>query len=280
MPEQLAITQNDLNKVRDFIFKETGIFYESKKDSYLKTRIFQRMENVGTESFQQYYHNLVFGSKDGEALSLVEELTVNETYFFRDFPQLQGFAESVLPTYLEKKRSKGDYALKVWSAACSTGEEPYTLSIILQEMIEHWGIWDVRIEATDIDRRVLRQARLGLYGDRSMKDTPIPYRSKYFQKTVDGWRILPNASKIVSFEQVNLVDRSAIRRRRGYDFIFCRNVLIYFNDSSRKRVVKSLYDALQPGGYIFLGHAESVGRITAAFVLERMGDFLCYRKPS
>jgi len=261
MPEPLPITQNDLNKARDFIFKKTGIFYESKKDSYLKTRIFQRMEKVGTESFQQYYHNLVFG-------------------FFRDFPQLQGFAESVLSPYLEKKRSKGDYALKVWSAACSTGEEPYTLSIILQEMIEDWGIWDVRIEATDIDRRVLRQARLGLYGDRSMKDTPIPYRSKYFQKTVDGWQILPNAKKIVSFEQLNLVDRSAMRRRRGYDFIFCRNVLIYFNDSSRKRVVKSLYDALQPGGYIFLGHAESVGRITAAFVLERMGDFLCYRKPS
>jgi len=280
MPGPVEITQNDLNRVRDFIFKETGIFYESKKDSYLKTRVCQRIAETGCENFQKWFHNLVFGSRDGEALNLIENLTVNETYFFRDFPQLRGFAEEVLPVYLEKKRKNRDYNLKLWSAACSTGEEPYTLSIILREMIEDFDLWDVRIEATDIDRRVLRHARLGLYGDRSMKDTPLPYRAKYFRKTAEGWQVLPSVTEPVFFEQLNLMDRLAMRRRRGYDFIFCRNVLIYFNDSSRKRVVSALYDTLLPGGYIFLGHAESVGRITAAFILERMGDFLCYRKPS
>jgi len=280
MPGAVEITQNDLNRVRDFIFKETGIFYESKKDNYLKTRVCQRIAETGCKSFQKWFNNLVFGSRDGEPLNLIEELTVNETYFFRDFPQLRGFAEEVLPAYLEKKRKNRDYNLKLWSAACSTGEEPYTLAIILREMIEDFDLWEVRIEATDIDRRVLRHARLGLYGDRSMKDTPILYRDKYFRKTTEGWQVLPSVTKSVFFEQLNLVDRLAMRRRRGYDFIFCRNVLIYFNDSSRKRVVSDLYDALLPGGYIFLGHAESVGRITAAFILERMGDFLCYRKPS
>ncbi|MBW2304429.1 MAG: protein-glutamate O-methyltransferase CheR [Deltaproteobacteria bacterium] len=273
------ITWSDLCKVRDLIFKETGIYYESKKEDYLKARVLKRTKETGARTFQEYYHNLVFGRKDGEVLSLIEELTVNETYFFRDFPQLQGFAEVVLPIYLEKKRSAGQFTLKIWSAACSTGEEPYTLSIILREMIEDYDLWDLRIDATDIDRRVLRQARLGLYGDRSMKDTPVPYRTKYFQKTSDGWRILPSVKKCVTFEQLNLADRSIMRRKKGYDFIFCRNVLIYFNDVSRKRVVANLYDALLPGGYIFLGHSESIGRITAAFVLERMGDFLCYRKP-
>ena len=279
MEAQPDISQKDLNRLRDFIFKETGIFYESKKDSFIVARVRQRMVETGCDTFQKYFHKLLFESRDGELLSFIEELTVNETYFFRDFPQLQGFAEEVLPSYLKRKRINRDHTLKVWSAACLTGEEPYTLSIIIQEMIEDFELWDVRIDATDIDRRVLRQARLGLYGERAMKDTPIPYRAKYFQKTADGWKVLPGATKYVSFEQLNLVDRSAMRRKRGYDFIFCRNVLIYFNDSSRKRVVSALYDALLPGGYIFLGHAESVGRITAAFILERMGDFLCYRKP-
>ncbi|MBW1730166.1 MAG: protein-glutamate O-methyltransferase CheR [Deltaproteobacteria bacterium] len=273
------MTQKDLNKIRDFIFKETGIFFESKKDYYLKSRIKQRMIDTGFETFSEYYHNLAFGSRDGEALSLIEELTVNETYFFRDFPQLQGFAEEVLPPYLDNKRAKKDYSLKVWSAACSTGEEPYTLSIIFQEMIEDYELWDVRIDATDIDRRALRHAKLGLYSDRSMKDTPISYRNKYFERTRDGWQVLPNVTEYVIFEQLNLMEHSAMRKRRGYDFIFCRNVLIYFNESSRKKVISLLYDALLSGGYIFLGYSESVGRITAAFILEKKGGFLCYRKP-
>jgi len=279
MSGQPEITLADLNKVRDFVFKETGIFFESKKDYYLKSRIKQRITETGSKDFREYYHNLVFGIRDGEALSLIEELTVNETYFFRDFPQLQGFAEQVLPLYLGQKREKNDFSIRVWSAACSTGEEPYTLSIILQEMIEDFELWNVRIDATDIDRRALRKARLGIYSDRSMKDTPPPYRAKYFEKTSDGWKVLPSVTEYVSFEQLNLTDRVAMRKKRGYDFIFCRNVLIYFNEISRKRVVSYLYDALLPGGYIFLGHSESVGRITAAFVLERRGDFLCYKKP-
>ena len=279
MEAQPDISPTDLNRLREFIFKETGIFYESKKDSYIAARVRQRMIETGCDTFHKYFHKLVFESRDGEVQNFIEELTVNETYFFRDFPQLKGFAEQVLPPYLDRKRINGDYALKVWSAACSTGEEPYTLSIILQEMIEDFELWDLRIDATDIDRRVLRQARLGLYGERAMKDTPIPYRAKYFQKTPNGWRVLPSVTRYVSFEQLNLTDRRKVRRRKGYDFIFCRNVLIYLNDSSRKRVVSALYDALVPGGYIFLGHAESVGRITAAFILERMGDFICYKRP-
>ena len=279
MPGHLQITATDLNKVRDFVFKETGIFFESKKDYYLVSRIAQRMNDTNCKNFKEYYHNLICGNKDGEALCLIEELTVNETYFFRDFPQLKGFAEQVLPPYLEKKRLENDFSVKVWSAACSSGEEPYTLSIILQEVIEDFDLWDVRIHATDIDRRALRKARIGIYSDRSMKDTPLPYRAKYFERSADGWQVLPNVTQYVEFEQLNLIDRMAMRKRRGYDFIFCRNVLIYFNELSRKKVVSFLYDALLPGGYIFLGHSESVGRITAAFVLERKGDFLCYRKP-
>lgn len=273
------LTDMDLDRIRTLIYDKTGIYFEAKKDYYLKTRIMQRIRELKCNTFMEYYGQLLYAQQDVELARLIEELTINETYFFRDFPQLQGFAENVLPVYLAKKRQMHDYSVNVWSAACSTGEEPYTLSIIMQEMIDDLCNWRIRVCATDIDRKVLRHARLGLYGERSMRDTPIPYRQKYFRELPDGSQVLPEAAGLVSFEQINLIDKIAMRRKTGFDFIFCRNVLIYFDDDSRKRVLASLYDALNPGGYVFLGHAESVGRITASFVLERIGDFLCYKKP-
>ncbi len=273
------LTDMDLDRIRTLIYDKTGIYFEVKKDYFLKTRVMQRVRELKCNTFMEYYGQLLYAQQDVELARLIEELTINETYFFRDFPQLQGFAENVLPAYLAKKRKMNDYSLNVWSAACSTGEEPYTLSIIMQEMIDDLRNWRLRVCATDIDRKVLRHARLGLYGERSMRDTPIPYRQKYFRELPDGSQVLPEAAGLVSFEQINLIDKIAMRRKMGFDFIFCRNVLIYFDDDSRKRVLASLYDALNPGGYVFLGHAESVGRITASFVLERIGDFLCYKKP-
>ena len=273
------ITQLQLDKIRELIYKETGILYETKKDYAMKSRLERRMEATCVRSFSEYYNKLSSDNKRDELQSLIEELTVNETYFFRDFPQLQGFAEKALPLIVEEKKAKYDFSLKIWSAACSTGEEPYTLSIIVQEMIEDYENWDVSILATDIDRQVLHMARKGEYGQRSMKNTPLPYREKYFEYRGNYWRVLPHTAAPVRFELLNLVDRQAMRRQRGYDIIFCRNVLIYFNDLSRRKVVNSFYDALYPGGFLFLGSSESVGRITAAFELIKLNGFLCYRKP-
>ncbi len=279
MTLQSEITQVQLDQVRELIYKETGILYETKKDYALKGRLERRMKETGARSFREYFKMLHRGAGDDELQNLIEELTVNETYFFRDFPQLQGFAEKALPLLLEEKRTRHEDTLKIWSAACSTGEEPYTLSIIVQEMVDDYENWDVSILATDIDRQVLRIARKGEYGRRSMKDTPLPYRKKYFENCGNYWRVLPHTREPVRFELLNLIDRRAMRRKRGYDFIFCRNVLIYFNDLSRKKVVNSFYDSLNPGGFLFLGSSESVGRITAAFELTRMDGFLFYRKP-
>ncbi len=273
------ISNADLERIRALLYKETGIYFEAKKDYFLKSRLQQRMQAQCCATFQNYYKELLFTDREAELAFLIEEVTVNETYLFRDFPQLRGFAEDVLPSYLQAKRTKGNYSLNVWSAACSTGEEPYTLAIILREMIDDYDRWNTNILATDIDRRVLRQARIGLYDERAIKETPIPYKQKYFRRTPDGWQVKPDIQEPVAFEQLNLMDRPGMRRKRAFDFIFCRNVLIYFSDDSRKQVLSSLYDALVPGGYVFLGHSESVGRITASFTLERIGDFLCYKKP-
>ena len=274
-----AITQLQLDQVRELIYKETGILYETKKDYAMKSRLERCMEAAGARSFHEYYNGLSLNNKSHELQMLIEKLTVNETYFFRDFPQLQSFAEKALPLMVKEKKAKNDFSLKVWSAACSTGEEPYTLSIIVQEMIEDYEKWKVSIFASDIDRQALRMARKGEYGQRSMKDTPLPYREKYFEKKENFWRVLPHTAEPVDFELLNLIDRHSMRRQRGYDFIFCRNVLIYFNDLSRKKVVNSFYDALNPGGFLFLGSSEPVGRITAAFELTKIDGDLFYRKP-
>jgi len=273
------LSEPDLEKIRSLVYAETGMRIDQKKDYFLVNRLRQRMANLGLNSFQRYFYELTCGNNGQELTSLIENLTINETYFFRDFPQLQGFAEEVLPPYLKQKSIRGDFGLNVWSAACSTGEEPYTLGIILKEMIEQPGGWRIAITATDIDKNVLHRAKRGVYEERSMRDTPLPYRSKYFTKTKDEWKVSPDISRLVTFEQLNLVDRAGMRRKRDFDFIFCRNVLIYFDDTSTKRVLSSLYDALRPGGYIFVGHSESVGRSTAMFELERTGGFLCYKRP-
>ena len=267
-----------MGRVRGLIELNTGICLGTKKDLMLSHRLEKRMAASGSLSLKEYYFLLV--EKDRYELNnLIDEVTVNETYLFRDFPQLQGFAEKVLPPYLDAKRLKRDYSLKLWSAACSTGEEPYTLSIILHEMIRDYPMWEVGIEATDIDRGVLAACRQGIFSDRSMKDTPVPYRIKYFSKIEAGWRVDPVLTRSITFARANLMDRGDMRLRRNYDFVFCRNVLIYFNEDSQRKVVNGFYDALAPGGYLFLGHSESVGRLTAAFTLERMDRFLVYRKP-
>lgn len=268
-----------MNKLRSLIYKETGMLFEDKKDYYISARVQQRMEETGTESFHEYYQNLLFNTPRDELQKFIEAITINETYFFRDFPQLQGFAEQVLPPYLELKNKAGEKSLRIWSAACSTGEEAYTLSIIFQEMIDDYSRWRVELKATDVDRNVLDHAARGLYGARSMKDTPLPYRPKYFIKQGENWQVLKHTKDPIQFEQLNFMDRLAMRQMSHFDFVFCRNVLIYFDDSSRKQVVHSLYDSLKPGGYLFLGHSESIGRITAAFEMQKVGGFLCYRRP-
>ncbi|MEC9282945.1 MAG: protein-glutamate O-methyltransferase CheR [Bdellovibrionota bacterium] len=269
----------DFEKLRDLIYRKTGMRFEAKKDYFLKSRIEQRMAELDLESYGDYMSELLFDRKGKEFQEFLEKITVNETYFFRDFPQLQGFAENVLPSYLEEKRKNGDYNLRIWSAACSTGEEAYTLSIIFNEVIDDIEKWNIEIVATDIDRSVLAKASEGIYSVRSMKETPLPYRAKYFTQNGNEFHVKHRMFENIEFKQLNLTDRIEMLKMRNFDFVFCRNVLIYFDDDSRKKVVAQLYDSLNHSGFLFLGHSESIGRITAAFKLRKIEGFLCYQKP-
>ncbi len=168
--------------------------------------------------------------------------------------------------------------MRIWSAGCSSGEEPYTLAMILQEVFPQAQSWDCEIVATDIDENMLRKVTAARYGYRVRQRRSRRIPGKYLIEDGDEWIVRRRTAALVQARHLNLHDRMAMRAMRGFDFIFCRNVLIYFDDLSRKAVVDHFYNALNPGGYIFLGHSESVGRVTTAFKLKRFETHLVYVK--
>ena len=265
------------DKYIKLIYKKTGLYYEHNKKYFVEKRIIQHAESLDMDSLNEYYMLLKFGTDQSEFYELINDLTVNETYFFRDFPQLRNFAEDVLP--IVEKRNMSRKKIKIWCAACSTGEEAYTLSIILQEMLDEPKKWDIQMIASDINSEVLQRAKVGLYDSRAIKDVPIEYLEKYFRKRKDKYLINPDIRRSVSFYQINLMDARERSSINGCDFIFCRNCLIYFDDQSRKSVVMSFYESLNSGGFIFLGHSESVGRITSSYKAKKIGDTIVYSKP-
>lgn len=267
-------------KLRNLIYERTGISYEENKIYYVKKRLHQRMEAGGFERVEDYIRHLkIFDPQGREFQQLMNLLTVNETYFFREFSQLQVFAESCLQEVLEHKTQTNNRTVKILCAGCSTGEEPYTLGIILREMIDNFTSWEVFIKAVDIDENVLGAARKGVYDRRSIKDVPPAYLQRYFTVPSSGkYAIDQDIKDMVVFEHLNLMDRRALRYEEDYDFVFCRNVLIYFDDVSRKQVVDKFYGLLRSGGYIFLGHAESLSRISSAFKIRRLSNHIVYQR--
>ncbi len=277
MPFELEI--DEFERLTDLIYRKAGIRFEQKKIYYIAKRLEKRMAAVDSETVMDYIRHLKFSDRDGrEMQELINTLTINETYFFRDFNQLQAFAEESLDTVISRKTARGDRRLRIWSSGCSSGEEPYTLGIILQEMIDDIRGWDVEIIATDIDEVILAKARKGIYMNRSVKDVPGEYLEKYFTRSSASYHVKQKIKNMVRFDSLNLNDRAVLRKYRGFDFIFCRNVLIYFDDISRRRVMDHYYMALNQGGYIFLGSAESPARINPAFKIRKTANHMVYYK--
>ena len=234
---------------------------------------------MNIKSPEEYIRYLKYFDKDGKEFQLfLNLLTINETYFFRDYQQIQSFADHCLKEVVERKMKTMNRNLRIWSAGCSSGEEPYTLSIILSEILDDVKKWDISIYANDVDDNILKKAIAGKYDNRSIKEIPEEYLNKYFHFNGQDYSIKESIKKHVKIEHLNLNNKEQIRKHSGFDFIFCRNVLIYFDDVSRKQVVDHFWSALNKGGYIFLGSSESLGRISAVFKLKKMGQTLVYYK--
>ena len=259
----------------EFIYQKTGLRFAAGKEYYLNARVGKRLQELGVDNFRQYFNFLRFGSPEKELELLINSITVNETYFFREYNQLKCFAEEVLP--LLAKELKAGERLKVWSAGCSSGEEPYTLAIILTEMLEVSGI-NFEVHGTDINTLALHKAKKGCYEKRSLREMPEEYLQKYFLPKDALYQVRPQLKEHVHLYQLNLKDEKAMEAMRGFHSIFCRNVLIYFDDQSRREAALGFYRALLPGGFIFLGHSESMGRISNLFKPLRFKEAIIYQK--
>jgi chemotaxis protein methyltransferase CheR len=276
MPE---ISVEQYQRLSQQIYQKLGLRFDEKKIYFLKKRVEKRMAVLGIDDPRDYLFMVSYADPQGlEMQALANLVTTNETYMFREYDQLQAFANHCLPEVLSAKQDRGDRTLRIWSAGCSSGEEPYTLAMIIQDVFPQAQSWDCEIVASDIDENMLRHVAAARYGTRSIGDVPDEYREKYLIEDGDEWIVRQRTAALVQGRHLNLHDRIAMRAMRGFDFIFCRNVLIYFDDLSRKAVVDHFYNALNPGGYIFLGHSESVGRITTAFKLKRFETHLVYMK--
>ena len=268
----------DVTKIRDLVAAHSGISYDEKKFYFLEKRIARRLQATNSKNVKEYYRLLSMGDNADEIRELINSLTTNETYFYRNEPQLDSFVNEVLPLMVKEKEANQDYTINIWSAGCSSGDEPYTLAIMLKENLPDFPRWRINIVATDIDTQILDKAQLALYDQRAVKDVPPRILKQYFHSVGNRFQVIPEIKEMVSFEQLNLLDRRAMRQKKNFDFTFCRNVLIYFNEEARKRVVSSFYDSLKPGGFIFLGHSESVGKLSAAFKLIKFNKSLSYQK--
>jgi chemotaxis protein methyltransferase CheR len=210
---------------------------------------------------------------------LVNQMTVNETYFFREDYQFKALVEGVLPEMASRQTIVNP--IRIWSVPCSTGEEPYSLAIYI---LEHWrdaDRFDIQIQASDIDSAVLAEAEAGIYGTRSLQRLSAALVKKYFTKLdSERFRICNDLRRSIDFSQGNVVEPNFMKQFRGVDVIFCRNMLIYFDEASQRETIEALYDCLSPSGYICLGHSESMSRMSSLFLPRKFGDVILYQKPS
>jgi chemotaxis protein methyltransferase CheR len=310
--EGVSLKPDEFRLLRDLFAARTGLNFVPEARFALERRLRERLLVLNLSSFAEYHHYLRFGARaDEEWDEAIDLLTTNETYFCREERQLRAFQSELLPLMHQSARASG--RLSIWSAGCSTGEEAYTIAILVHQSglffgrrrpeagargegshgtAKSWAPpppaasseptegapWEVRVYGSDISRRCVAAARRGVYGESSFRATTDEMRRTFFQHREDGWHVTEAIRQLCHFGQVNLLDRRAHVFGRA-DVIFCRNVLIYFDTRARKAAIEMLYDRLNPGGVLLLGHSESLLNVSTAFELLHLKEDLVYRKP-
>ncbi|MBI5855889.1 MAG: protein-glutamate O-methyltransferase CheR [Nitrospirae bacterium] len=264
------------DQLRTLIYEKTGLHFQDNKKYLLESRLQVRLRERNCKTFEEYWHLLRYDAwRDKELSALFELVTTNETYFCRDAGQLQAFVDVAVPVLL--KANERTNRLRIWSAACSTGDEPYTLAMML---FEHRALakWTIEILGSDISEAVLAQARSGRYGPYAVRQMPAALRQKYFTEE-DGQFVLGlKVKQVVRFANINLYDSARLKLIRDQDVIFCRNCLIYFDDNGKRKIVDSLYDSLRPGGYLIIGFSESLHGVGRSFKPVHANRTVMYQK--
>lgn len=259
-------------KIRDFIYQKCGIYIPDTKKYLIENRLLRRVQDNGLKSFEDYFNFVTNSGYEYELPRLFDAVTTNETFFFREPQQFDALCNEIVKKVTEKNSIKN---IKIWSAACSTGEEPYTIAMIFKEKFS-----DMRFEiiASDISNNVLESAKRGIYTSYSIRNVPQNYLFKYFSKSGENYILSSEIKKDVQFKNINLIDEKVTKTIKNVDVIFCRNVLIYFDDKAKKKVIANLYDSMKQNGYLFIGTSESLHNITRAFVPIVINNVVVYQK--
>ena len=274
-----TMSDDEFLLLRDCIYGHCGIYFDHDSKYILEKRLSHRLTDLNFPSYYDYYHYLKYNrNKDQELMDIMDVLTTNETYFFRESFQLKAFSEEIIPELIKKKSAKGNRSLRIWSAGCSTGEEPYTIAMLLSTIPELSG-WNIEIIGTDISQKVLQHARRAVYGKASFRATEEQDVRRFFHQQDDGFKVNDSIRELVTISHLNLFDTPRLTMLGKVDLIFCRNVIIYFDQAAKKRVIESFHSALYDGGYLLLGHSESLMNITTLFTLRHFKNDMIYQKP-
>jgi len=270
-----GLSEHELSEIRMLIEERTGIHFDASRERFFSTRVREHLHARGMARGTDLLRAVRKSNLEYEAL--LEKLLTQETTFFRYPAVFEAFEKRVLPELHVKKFWKNPRTLRVWSAGCSTGEEPYSIAITILDSLNLAEAWDVEILATDVGRQALKHAERGVYSGRSIGSVTERQLGAHFAAVDGGYQVKPRIHKIVNFVQMNLASPVYVGKM---DLIFCMNVLIYFSEERRRTLVQRFYDALEPGGYLFLGHSESISKMPVKFQAIVLGDCILYRKPT
>ena len=279
--------------LQNLVYQECGMFFDSRRAHFLQDRLQRRLRECQLDSFYSYYRLLISNEGKAELARLLENLTVNETSFFRNKAQLDLFHKHILDQILQQKQQRREFSLRLWSAGCSTGQEPYTMAMLVADALSYHCLrnpsghdlplpkplipppWRVEILASDISYSVLRAAQEGIYSESQMASVDYTYRLRHFDKVGERYAVKKALKELVHFDFHNLKTEYLPQRN---DIIFCRNVMMYFDEAEQKRLVEKFYRCLNPRGYLFVGHAESLLGLTTKFQMLHRNAGTAYQR--
>ncbi len=259
------MTDKEFKLLREFLYQQSGIYVTDSRKYLFENRLVNRLSELGFSAFTEYYDFLKF--KDPSKVELnkfYEKMTTNETSFFRNVPQLDTVSAEIFKKIIEENRSTRK--IRIWSAGCSSGEEPYTIAIMLSELLkDEISSWNIKITANDLSPAVLKIAQEGAYGEYALRTTPKEYIDKYFTFKDSLYHVKPQLKKLIQFGQINLNEKSQTSKVEKSQVVFCRNVIIYFDDDVRENVISAFHDNLLDGGKLIIGHSETLQNIATRF---------------
>ena len=253
---EFRFTKKDFRFLSELVFDNTGIVLHEKKFEMVYSRLARRLRHLGFSKFKEYVELLKSDKAENELANLMDAITTNLTRFFRESHQFKDFVSRVLDKKKETAKQGGDKKIRIWSAGCSGGQEPYSLAMIMASYLKSDKNWDILILATDIDRNMLKKGQLGIYSKEEMQSLPESFAKKYIRKINENeYEIVPEIKQMVRFKSLNLLTKWPIKN--SFDVIFCRNVVIYFDNETKENLVSRFSEKLFPNGILYLGHSEA-----------------------